>query len=151
MSVNGDADRICPHVAGRRCDLTHRAFCFRNRETGDRDLRMRFLIQMCRVAFGFVTVIHAQACGAANSSVAVATTTLSLAYFHTCSLMDQRRTVPSSDPDRKRCGSVALKSTLHTRFACSAKLATCSSMNTSPMRNYRPEYLYRPEHLVFCW
>lgn len=44
----------------------------------------------------------------------------------TGSLMDHRRTVPSSEPDRKRCGSVAEKSMLHTRFECSANAATCA-------------------------
>ena len=43
----------------------------------------------------------------------------------TWSLMDHRRTVPSSEPDRKRCGSVAEKSTDQMRLVCSANAATC--------------------------
>lgn len=44
----------------------------------------------------------------------------------TWSLMDHRRTVPSSEPDRKRCGSVAEKSTDQMRLVCSANAATCN-------------------------
>jgi hypothetical protein len=68
-------------------------------------------------------------------------------YVHTWSLMDHRRTVPSSEPDRKRCGSVAEKSTDQMRLVCSANAATCSSVQ----RFWRstPQYISCAENQPF--